>query len=102
LYPKCLCERPKLAAPRAAIERSFIEHLRRLRAWLAKQPSIEVLYICYNELLERPEQQAERVSSFLGGQPDAVKMAETVDSSLYRNRKTPIDRSSEPAADDTA
>jgi len=85
LYPKCLCERPKPAAPRTAIERSFIEHLRRLREWLARQPNIEVLYGCYNELLEGPEQQAERVSTFLRGQPDAVKIAKTVDSSLYRN-----------------
>ena len=88
---KMLARLSKPAAPRGAIERSFIEHLRRLREWLARQPNIEVLYICYNGLLERPEQHAERVSSFLGGQPDALKMAETVDSSLYRNRKTPID-----------
>ncbi len=99
---KMLVRLNKPAAARAAIERSFIEHLRKLRQWLATQPNIEVLYVCYNELLEGPEKQAKRVSTFLEGQPDALKMAETVDSSLYRNRRTPIDRSSKPAADDMA
>jgi len=99
---KMLARLNKPAAPRAAIERSFMEHLRKLREWLATQPNIEVLYVCYNKLLEGPEQQAKRVSAFLEGRPDAVKMAMTVDSSLYRNRKPPIDRLSEPAADGTA
>ncbi|MGO9465784.1 MAG: sulfotransferase family protein, partial [Isosphaeraceae bacterium] len=91
---KMLARLNKPAAPRAAIERSFIEHLRKLRDWLRAQPNIEVLYVCYNKLLEGPEEQAKRVSAFLEGQPDTVKMAETVDSLLYRNRKTPVDRSS--------
>jgi RNase adaptor protein for sRNA GlmZ degradation len=87
---KMLARLRKPAAPRATIERSFIEHLRRLYDWLAKQPNIQVLYISYNELLHGPEQQAKRVSAFLEGCPDARKMATTVDSSLYRNRKTQI------------
>lgn len=87
---KMLARLNKPAAPRATIERSFIEHLHRLREWLAKQSNIEVLYVCYNELLHGPEQQAERISTFLRGHPDARKMATIVDSSLYRNRKTQI------------
>jgi hypothetical protein len=94
---KMLARLNKPAAPRAAIERSFIEHLRRLREWLAIQPNIEVLYVCYNELLKGPEQQAERISKFLEGLVEARKMADTVDSSLYRNRKAEIDRSDERA-----
>jgi Sulfotransferase domain len=78
--------------PRAAIERSFVEHLRKLREWLAGQPDIKVLYVSYNDLMEAPERQAEQVNSFLGGRADTTSMAKTVDSSLYRNRKTPIDR----------
>ena len=66
-----------------------------MREWLAGQKNIEVLYVSYNDLVERPEEQAERVSAFLGGKADAGSMARTVDPSLYRNRKTPIDRSSE-------
>jgi Sulfotransferase domain len=87
---KMLARLNKPAAPRTTIERSFIEHLRRLHQWLAKQPNIDVLYVSYNELLDAPEQQAVRVSTFLEGAPDVKKMAMTVDPSLYRNRKTPI------------
>jgi hypothetical protein len=85
---KMLARLNKPAAPRAAIERSFIEHLRRLRDWLAKQPNIEVLYVHYNELLYDSQEQAKRISAFLGGCPDCGKMATTVDLSLYRNRKS--------------
>jgi hypothetical protein len=85
---KMLARLSKPAAPRAAIEQAFIDHLCKLREWLAKQPNIEVLYISYNELLQRPEQEAIRISAFLKGRPNAQKMALTVDSSLYRNRKS--------------
>jgi len=95
---KMLARLNKPSAPRAAIERAFREHLRRVRVWLAGQPNIEVLFVSYNDLVERPEGEAERVSVFLGGKADAGSMSKTVDPSLYRNRKTPIDRSSEPVA----
>jgi Sulfotransferase domain len=99
---KMLARLNKPSAPRAAIERAFREHLRRVRGWLAGQPNIEVLFVSYNDLVERPEGEAERVSAFLGGKADAGSMSKTVDPSLYRNRKTPIDRSSEPVAGGTA
>ena len=92
---KMLARLNKPSAPRAAIERAFREHLRKVRAWLAEQPNIEVLYVSYNDLVERPEGQAERVSAFLGGKADAGSMSRTVDPSLYRNRKASVDRSSE-------
>ena len=56
----------------------------------------------YNDLVERPEGQAERVSAFLDGRANAASMAQTVDPSLYRNRKTPVDPSGEPVAGGTA
>jgi hypothetical protein len=90
---KMLARLNKPSAPRAAIERAFREHLRKVRVWLAKQPNIEVLFVSYNDLVERPAGEAERVSAFLGGKADAGSMSKTVDPSLYRNRKTPIDRS---------
>jgi RNase adaptor protein for sRNA GlmZ degradation len=99
---KMLARLSKPAAPRTVIERAFIEHLRRLRNWLATHSNIEVLYISYNELMEAPEPQAERISAFIGGQPDVARMATTVDSSLYRNRQTPVNRSSQLSADGTA
>jgi hypothetical protein len=89
----------KTSAPRAAIERAFREHLRKVREWLAAQVNIEVLVVSYNDLMERPEREAERVGAFLGGSTDTGSMSKTVDKSLYRNRKTPIDRPSESVAD---
>jgi hypothetical protein len=95
---KMLARLNKPSAPRAAIERAFREHLRKVRIWLAGQGNIEVLSVSYNDLVERPEEQAARVSAFLGGKADAGDMAKTVDPSLYRNRKTPIECSSGPVA----
>jgi Sulfotransferase domain len=74
-------------APRDQIKRAFIAHLDRLRDWLVGQPNMEVLYVNYNELVERPAGLAERVSAFLGSTADAEKMARSVDPALYRNRK---------------
>jgi hypothetical protein len=99
---KMLARLTKPVAPREAIKRAFIEHLHKLIAWLSDQPNIEVLHVCYNELLERPEGQTDRISTFLGGRADSQKMAKTVDPSLYRNRKIPVECPREPIADGTA
>src|SRR5262249_32526304 len=77
------------AAPREAIRRSFTLHLERLREWLGQQGNMEVIRVSYNDLLRRPQEQAERVSAFLGGRVDVERMALTVDPALYRNRKAP-------------
>jgi hypothetical protein len=92
---KMLVRLGKPAAPRVDIKRSFTAHLNKLRGWLSGQTNIEVLYVSYNDLVERPEEQAERVSAFLGNQADVGNMAKTVDPSLYRNRKAPTDPSSQ-------
>jgi hypothetical protein len=99
---KMLARLNKPAAPRAAIKRAFIEHLHSLLEWLSDQPNIEVLHVCYNDLLERPEGQTDRISAFLRGKANSQSMAKTVDPSLYRNRKIPVDCPSEPIAGGTA
>lgn len=76
----------KTAAPRAAIERHFTQHLERLREWLAAQPYMEVLYVRYDDVMAQPQEQASRVAAFLAGRPDPAGMVQAVDSSLYRNR----------------
>jgi hypothetical protein len=86
---KMLARLNQPSAPADVIKRAFTKHLAKLRGWLAEQPNFAVLYVSYNDLVERPEAQAERVAAFLGGQADAGRMAETVDPSLYRNRKAP-------------
>jgi hypothetical protein len=48
-----------------------------------------LLKVSYNQLLERPEPEARRVSEFLGGLPNAERMTAAVDPTLYRNRSVP-------------
>ncbi len=97
---KMLARLGRPVAPRDQIKSAFIQHLARLREWLARQRNIEVLYVNYNELLERPAAEAGRVASFLGGRADTEEMARAVDPSLYRNRRSPEERATEiaPAA----
>ncbi len=78
---------PAAAAPRDQIRHAFIGHLDRIRRWLAGQPHIAVLRVDYKALVERPAEMAEVVNKFLGGRADFSRMAASVDSSLYRNRK---------------
>ncbi len=65
----------------------FQKHLDETYAWLSNQPSMQVLYISYNDSLDEPEDCAEKVNSFLGGGMDIEKMMQVVDPSLYRQRK---------------
>src|SRR5207249_699669 len=74
-------------APRHEMKRAFALHLEKLHAWLRQQPNMEVLGVSYNDLIERPEEQAQRVGEFLRCRVNVAKMAKTVDSALYRNRK---------------
>jgi hypothetical protein len=74
-------------APRDQIKRAFTLHLARLNDWLPGQGHLAVLRVSYNDLVERPEAQAQRVNEFLGGRLDVGRMAAVVDPALYRNRK---------------
>ena len=65
----------------------FQKHLDEIYAWLSNQPSMQVLYISYNNSLNEPENSAESVNNFLGGGMDIEKMMQVVDPSLYRQRK---------------
>jgi Sulfotransferase domain len=80
------------AVPREQMKQSFTLHLDRLHEWLGRQRHLEVLRVSYNDLVERPEEQAGHVREFLGGRGDVRRMARAVDPSLYRNRKAMGDR----------
>ena len=83
-----------LTAPPDQIKGSYALHLEKLRDWLREQKNIEVLYVSYNDLVDKSEEQAERVSAFLGSKANVAGMVKAVDPSLYRNRRTTKD---EPA-----
>lgn len=84
---KMLARLGRPPAPREEIRRAYAIHLERLREWLGRQPNLTVLRVGYNDLIERPREQAERVREFLGGRADVEAMVKAVDPSLYRNRK---------------
>ncbi|MBM4465832.1 MAG: sulfotransferase [Chloroflexi bacterium] len=68
------------------LARLFEKHLRKVEAWLAAQPHVEVLDVDYNAVLADPIPHACRINAFLGGLLDEEAMVAVVDSQLYRNR----------------
>ena len=80
------------AAPREKIKESYTLHLESLHTWLEQQGNIKVLRVSYNDLIDRPELEAERIGEFLGHNLNVRKMAKTVDPSLYRNKKAQAPR----------
>ncbi len=62
------------------------KHLQQVERWLCEQPNIDVLYVRYNDVLVDPREQATRISSFLDGRVDPVRMVQAVDERLYRQR----------------
>jgi uncharacterized coiled-coil protein SlyX len=83
-------------APHDQIMKAYALHLERLHQWLQQQKNIKILCVSYNDLMEKPQGQAERVCDFLHGKPSVEGMVTAVDPSLYRNRKTHGDRPNEP------
>jgi Sulfotransferase domain len=84
-------------APHDQIMQAYKLHLQKLHAWIKQQKNINILCISYNDLMERPQSQAERVSEFLQGKTNVEGMVSAVDTSLYRNRKNNGDLPTAPA-----
>ena len=57
---------------------------------LRNNSRFDTLMVSYRDVLNDPEEQARRISGFLGGGFDVEKMAEAVDPQLYRNRAEPL------------
>jgi hypothetical protein len=84
---KMLLRLGRTPAPRDEIKRAYTQHLERLHEWLPQQRNIKVLRIRYNDLIEQAREQATRVNEFLGAIANVEGMVNSVDPSLYRNRK---------------
>ncbi len=63
----------------------YQKHLAQVRAWLADQGNMRVLYLNYNELLQSPQPELQKVSGFLGD-VDPQRMLAVIDKNLYRHR----------------
>ena len=65
----------------------FSKHLEQVQAWIAEQPNVDVIYVSYNEILEDPTGNVEKINQFLGNTLDKEKMVSVIDEDLYRQRK---------------
>ena len=67
--------------------RTMLEmHLKMVDDWLSRQPNIDLLYVPYHDMVERPKENINTLNAFLDHQLNTDKMAEVVDARLYRNR----------------
>jgi len=64
----------------------FSAHLDQVRAWLARQPNLDVVFVPYRAVIEAPETQAHHVQELVRRPLDIDKMIQVVDPTLYRNR----------------
>jgi hypothetical protein len=77
----------KSRAPDAVLKGLYEKHLAEIRAWLAAQPNIDVLYCPHRAMVENPKLEIRRVADFLGDSMDTAAMFRTVDPSLHRQKR---------------
>jgi hypothetical protein len=65
----------------------FNKHLKDVEAFIEKQANMECLYISYNDVLENPAANVEKINDFLGGALNTSAMLEVVDTALHRQRR---------------
>jgi hypothetical protein len=63
------------------------KHLDQVDAWIEDQPHLACIDIDYNQMIQDPQADIERINVFLGGSLKLGKMAQVIDPSLYRQRK---------------
>ncbi|MBW1679407.1 MAG: sulfotransferase domain-containing protein, partial [Deltaproteobacteria bacterium] len=66
----------------------FEKHLRKIEGWIGRQDYMNVLYIKYNDVIKDSLSHAKVVNHFLGERLDVEKMAQVIEKSLYRQRRT--------------
>ena len=69
------------------IQQSYENHLSEVRSWMANKDWIDTLFISYNQILQRPLDEFNRVAEFLEDRVDPSAMAQVVEPSLYREKK---------------
>jgi len=83
--------------PDDKMARIYREHLKKVKEWLPKQPTMEVRYVNYNTMIADPYDSLMVVNNLLGGDLDMQAMAGVVDRELYRERNQDL-RPGFPAA----
>jgi hypothetical protein len=70
----------------AALAESYRRHLATVKEWLRRQPHFHVLDVDYNRLIVAPEQDVDRLSSFLDRPLALDRVKAVIDVKLYRAR----------------
>ncbi len=65
---------------------AYDKQLKQVEVWKQKEPSVELIYLNYKDVLDNTEEIAARVSSFVGLDLNVEQMAACVDRTLYRNK----------------
>ena len=65
----------------------FQKHLLQVEKWLSQQPNIGVTYVNYNDILQNPEPDIQKVVQFLDMSLDKSPMLGVPESNLYRQRR---------------
>ncbi len=60
--------------------------LEKVKKWAEQQPNVEIHYVKYPEVMQAPFLQAMLINDFFDGALEVEKMAEQVDTSLYREK----------------
>ena len=69
------------------IHQSYQNHLSEVKSWLADKDWIDTLYVSYNQILQQPLEEFNRVAKFLEDRVNPRAMAKVVEPSLYREKK---------------
>lgn len=95
--PEILASQKKMLARRGTVSESDVpddvmaakyeSYLKATYKWLERQDHFHVMYVHFNEILQDPMTHARAVNDFLGNGLDAEKMAQVVDTNLYRQRQ---------------
>lgn len=66
--------------------KSYEQTLEKVKSWAKKQPNVDIHFVPYSSVIDNPFMQAMLVNDFLDGGLNVEKMAQQIDSNLYREK----------------
>lgn len=69
------------------MKKSYLAHLKQVKSYLEENDWLQVIYVSYNQILQDPDGEFQKVARFLDDVVDPTAMVSVVDPDLYRERK---------------
>jgi len=69
------------------MQKSYQAHLKQVKSYLEENDWLKVIYVSYNQVLQDPDGEFQKVARFLDDIVDPSAMVSVVDPDLYRERK---------------